>query len=169
MKVAFLDRDGTINRDYPDEKWKEIDSPEFLTDSIKGLKRLKGLGYELIIVTNQYIINDGAITYDQYNSFTEKLLYELDKENVEILDVFYCRHSASEKCGCMKPERGMFDAAIMKYENIDVNGSLMIGDSECDKIFAQNVSLRFLGISGGSLTNQDECYPSIHDAVNSLD
>ena len=30
MKVAFLDRDGTINRDYPDDIWSQIQYPEIL-------------------------------------------------------------------------------------------------------------------------------------------
>ena len=27
MKIAFLDRDGTINLDYPDKDWKYIQRP----------------------------------------------------------------------------------------------------------------------------------------------
>ena len=30
MKVAFLDRDGTIVRDYPDDEWKRKTVPEVL-------------------------------------------------------------------------------------------------------------------------------------------
>lgn len=41
LKIAFLDRDGTLIKDYPDEKWREIKEPEFLEGSIEGLKRLK--------------------------------------------------------------------------------------------------------------------------------
>ena len=40
MKVAFLDRDGTIIKDYPDEKWSSIKHPEFLEGSIDGMQKL---------------------------------------------------------------------------------------------------------------------------------
>ncbi len=30
MKIAFLDRDGTIIKDYPDREWANIKTPEFL-------------------------------------------------------------------------------------------------------------------------------------------
>ena len=50
LKIAFLDRDGTIIKDYPDEKWREIKEPEFLKGSIEGLKRLKEMGYDFIII-----------------------------------------------------------------------------------------------------------------------
>ena len=56
MKVAFLDRDGTINKDYDDNDWKHINNPEILDGNIEGLKKLKYYGYEIIIITNQYII-----------------------------------------------------------------------------------------------------------------
>ena len=39
MKTAFLDRDGTINRDYPDVEWKGKTEPE-LIDGMTGAQRL---------------------------------------------------------------------------------------------------------------------------------
>ena len=44
MKVAFLDRDGTIIRDYPDEVWPSVAQPEFINGCIEGLRRLQDLG-----------------------------------------------------------------------------------------------------------------------------
>lgn len=38
MKIAFLDRDGTINLDYPDQMWANVKEPEFLEGSFEGLK-----------------------------------------------------------------------------------------------------------------------------------
>lgn len=62
MKVAFLDRDGTIIEDYEDEKWKYVKEPVFIEGAIKALKAMKEKGYEIIIITNQYLINEGIIT-----------------------------------------------------------------------------------------------------------
>ena len=59
MKVAFLDRDGTIVRDYPDDEWKRKTVPEVLDGAIEGMQLLNQLGYAIIIVTNQYIIKIG--------------------------------------------------------------------------------------------------------------
>ena len=69
MKVAFLDRDGTINRDYPDDIWIRIQYPEILPGAIQGMKCLKEKGYEIIIVTNQYIIGERIISIEQYYEF----------------------------------------------------------------------------------------------------
>ena len=81
LKIAFLDRDGTLIKDYPDEKWREIKEPEFLEGSIEGLKRLKEMGYDFIIITNQYLINDGIISLNDYQQFTGKFLKKLKEEN----------------------------------------------------------------------------------------
>ena len=89
LKIAFLDRDGTIIKDYPDEKWREIKEPEFLKGSIEGLKRLKEMGYDFIIITNQYLINDGIISLNDYQQFTGKFLKKLKEENIDILKIFF--------------------------------------------------------------------------------
>ena len=87
LKIAFLDRDGTLIKDYPDEKWREIKEPEFLEGSIEGLKRLKEMGYDFIIITNQYLINDGIISLNDYQQFTGKFLKKLKEENIEDHDM----------------------------------------------------------------------------------
>ena len=53
---------------------EEIKEPEFLKGSIEGLKRLKEMGYDFIIITNQYLINDGIISLNDYQQFTGKFL-----------------------------------------------------------------------------------------------
>ncbi len=55
MKVAFLDRDGTIIEDYEDEFWRNVTEPVFIKGSIEGLKKIRQKGYEIIIITNQYL------------------------------------------------------------------------------------------------------------------
>ena len=40
IKVAFLDRDGTINQDYPDKEWEKVKEPELLNGSIEEMQRL---------------------------------------------------------------------------------------------------------------------------------
>ena len=53
MKVSFLDRDGTIIKDYPDREWGKIKIPEFLEGSIDALQHIKKQGFKIIIITNQ--------------------------------------------------------------------------------------------------------------------
>ena len=64
---------------------ERIKEPEFLKGSIEGLKRLKEMGYDFIIITNQYLINDGIISLNDYQQFTGKFLKKLKEENIDIL------------------------------------------------------------------------------------
>lgn len=149
MKVAFLDRDGTINRDYPDEEWRHIKEPEILPGSIQGMKYIVNHGYEIIIVTNQYIIGEGVISHDQYNDFNSKLLLELSENGVNIRDIFHCPHARKEHCDCCKPENGLIKQALNKYPNIDLAESFMCGDSLGDMKCAESFGLKFIGINLG--------------------
>lgn len=146
MKVAFLDRDGTINKDYADEVWSQKTEPEFLEGSLDAMKRLNELGYAIIIVTNQGLINEGYITEAEYEAFHGKLLLEVEKHDVRVLDTFYCPHSDLDRCNCRKPKPGMIEAALEKYADIELNESFMTGDSVVDMGLAKHFGLNAYGI-----------------------
>lgn len=147
MKVAFLDRDGTIIRDYPDSKWSKIKTPEFLEDSINSLQYIKSQGFEIIVITNQYLIGEGIITLDEYKKFSNSFLKTLKQNNVDVLDVFYCPHARSENCKCIKPNPGLINQALHKYPSIDLRRSFYVGDSLCDRELAKSFNLTFYGIN----------------------
>lgn len=146
MKVAFLDRDGTIISDYPDAAWANITEPEFLPGSILALKKLQTAGYQIIIVSNQYLINEGIITETQFQLVQNRLLDILKKQGIDILDCFYCPHTDSDDCQCKKPKPGMILAALKKYPEIDLKDSFLVGDSLVDIGLAAYFGLPAYGI-----------------------
>lgn len=146
MKVAFLDRDGTIIKDYPDNTWKNIKNPEFLNGSIEFLRYIRKQKFEIIIITNQYLIGEGIITLEDYKKFNYEFLKVLKQNDIDILDIFYCPHAKNENCKCIKPNPGLINQALSKYTNIDMSKSFYAGDSICDKELAQKFNLKFYGI-----------------------
>jgi D-glycero-D-manno-heptose 1,7-bisphosphate phosphatase len=146
MKVAFLDRDGTIIKDYPDEQWRDVEEPEFFPDSIAALKDMQSKGYQLIVVTNQNTIGEGIISMDAYTAFTGRLLSVLKKNGVSLLDIFFCPHTAAENCVCRKPKPGLIKKALDKYPDTDLSRSFYAGDSAADMALAERFALRFFGI-----------------------
>ena len=148
-KIVFLDRDGTINRDYPDEEWKNVKEPILLDNTIDGLKELKKLGYEMIIITNQNLISDKIITYEQYEDFSNKLINILKDNEITILKTYYCPHNDLDNCNCKKPKTGMIDQSLKDFD-IDLSNSIYIGDSYSDYELAKKFNLRFYGIKGKS-------------------
>lgn len=147
MKVAFLDRDGTIIKNYPDMEWAKIKTPEFLEGSIEALKYIQNKGFEIIIITNQYLIGEKIIKLEDYQSFNNLFLKTLKRNGVDILDVFYCPHTRSENCKCIKPNPGLINQALNKYPDIDLKESFYIGDSVCDMKLANIFNLEFYGIN----------------------
>lgn len=147
MKVAFLDRDGTIIKDYPDKDWIDKKSPEFLDGSIRALKQIRNNGFEIIIITNQYLIGEGIITLETYKKFNDLFLQTLNQNNVNVLDVFYCPHARSQNCNCIKPNPGLINQALFKYANINLSQSFYVGDSLCDMQLAKSFDLKFYGIN----------------------
>ncbi|MBB4822933.1 D-glycero-D-manno-heptose 1,7-bisphosphate phosphatase [Sporosarcina luteola] len=147
MKVAFFDRDGTIIEDYPDEKWTGITEPVFLRGAIDTLLQVRQRGYEIIIITNQYLINEGFITWEQYKEIQVKMVNELEKQHVDILAVYYCPHGRNEGCGCCKPETGMMLQALDQYPSIDLKRSFVIGDSVVDMELARRMGMKGFGIN----------------------
>lgn len=141
MKVAYLDRDGTISYDYPKEKWPEINHLKLIPGSIEALLKLQEDGYALIIVTNQHIIGEGIITEDKYHQVHDELISKLKDHGINILKTFYCPHSKAENCNCLKPKPGMIEAALKLYPEIDLNKSLYFGDRMADLLLAEHFNL----------------------------
>lgn len=147
QKIVFLDRDGTISKEYLDDEWKYIDTPELLNNTIKGLKKIKDLGYKMIILTNQNLIADGIITYKQYEDYNNKLINYLKENNIDILKTYCCPHNNMDNCNCKKPKTGMIDMCLKEFE-IDLSNSFYIGDRYSDYELAKKFNLRFYGIKG---------------------
>ncbi len=146
MKVAFLDRDGTIIRDYPDEDWRSAREPEFLPGAMDAMARLLALRYDLIVVTNQYLIGEGVLSLQEYHSFDRKFQNALAANGVRVLDTFFCPHARWEGCGCCKPKPGMIQQAMAKHPDIDLSQSFLVGDSAADAGLSAAFGLPFFGI-----------------------
>lgn len=163
MKVAFLDRDGTIIKDYPDRYWKYIYNPEFLKGSIYALQKIIEKDYKIIIITNQYIIGEGIISEESYYKFSEKFINILEKSKIDILDTFFCPHASNEDCECCKPKPGLIFQALRKYTNIDLKKSFLCGNSNCDFELAKYFNLKYFNIN--HKINNDNSFVSLSSII----
>jgi len=149
MKIAFMDRDGTIVKPYPDEEWQNVKEPEILDGAIETMREIIKRGYSIIILTNQYLIGEPEYNYTQsdYEEYTDKFLKMLSAGGVQVKDIFYCPHGRHEGCGCIKPNPGMINEALSKYPQIDMKESFLVGDSVNDMKLAECFSLRSFGVN----------------------
>ncbi|TSE05543.1 MULTISPECIES: D-glycero-beta-D-manno-heptose 1,7-bisphosphate 7-phosphatase [Aquimarina] len=139
MKTVFIDRDGVINEEV--KYLHKIQDFKFIDGALSSCKYLQSKGFHLILVTNQSGIGRGYYKMKDFNILNEWMLSKFDKQDINILDVFYCPHIPEDNCCCRKPKTGMFDEANKKYQ-IDKNNSWMIGDKESDIKAAHDFGIR---------------------------
>lgn len=173
-KAIFLDRDGTLNIDHG--YVHEIDQFQFIDGSIDTLKKLKEMGYLLVLVTNQSGIARGYFTEQQFLQLTEWMDWSLADRGVDLDGIYYCPHHPEgigefkENCDCRKPKPGMLLQAI-KELNIDPTCSVMVGD-KVDDIKAgisAGVKINVLVRTGKALTDEGESLASyVIDSIAGL-
>lgn len=143
-KCLFLDRDGTINKNYGYiGTYKNF---VWLKNSKKGIKYAYKKGYLIIVISNQSGVSRGYFTLNDCKKINLKINEELKKNNCKIHDFFYAYYHPKFKNNFSyldrKPNPGLFLKAKKKW-NIDFNKSFMIGDKITDKIAATKVKIKF--------------------------
>ena len=144
-KIAFIDRDGVINKKAPIHQHITKVSDFIFNEGIfLVLKKLRDCGFELIIISNQRGVGNGEMTLRDLQDIHEFMIKELKLKGIEFLDSFYCPHQKDE-CDCRKPKPGLMNQALEKYE-IDLKQSVFVGDSSTDELTAKAFGLDFWGI-----------------------
>ncbi len=143
-KAIFIDRDGTLLREPADEQIDSLEKVEFVPGAISGLKALTGLGYELVMASNQDGLGTPAFPEDTFRPAQNLLLNTLRGEGVVFDDILIDRHFPSDNSPCRKPGTGMFG----KYldGSYDLASSWVIGDRETDLQLAANLGVKGLQV-----------------------
>jgi D-glycero-D-manno-heptose 1,7-bisphosphate phosphatase len=147
-RAVFLDRDGVINvnplKGAYIRRWEEF---AFLASIFDWVRLFNMLDLLVIVVTNQRGVALGHMTMADVDDIHRRMLAEFVCRGCRVDDVFVCPHEEST-CDCRKPRPGMVLAAQRKWD-IDLAGSLLIGDSERDRGLAVRCGLRFLWAADG--------------------
>ena len=157
-RAVFFDRDGTLCRDAGFLKtWKDFE----VFEDIEELKKLKGLGFKLIGVTNQSGIGRGIVEEGFVN---EVNTFFMEEHGFNAF--YYCPHLPEDRCLCRKPSPGMLIRAKKDFR-LDLKGSYMVGDKERDIIAGEAAGARGVLIKEGSeVKNLKEAVEFIIKAEN---
>ena len=135
-KIAFLDRDGVINKDYG--YVHTLEELVWMEGALSGLRKLLELEYELFIVTNQSGIARGYYSEDQFHIFMDAMIGKLKLEGIDILGYDFCPHhpeglieNLSIVCDCRKPKPEMVQKVLHK-EKVSGKDCILIGDKLTD-------------------------------------
>ena len=141
-KAIFIDRDGTLLREPADEQIDALEKLEFVPGAISGLRALTGLGYELVMASNQDGLGTPAFPEETFWPVQNLLLRTLEGEGVVFDDILIDPSMPEEHSPNRKPGTGMFG----KYldGSYDLAASWVIGDRETDRRLAENLGAQAL-------------------------
>lgn len=157
-KALFIDRDGTIIVEpMPSEQVDSFEKFEFIPGAISGLKSLVGLGYELVLASNQDGLGTESFPYEEFIGPQELMLKTLAGEGVEFDDILIDRSFPADNLPTRKPGTGMFGKYLSG--EYDLAASYVIGDRATDAALAANLGCKaiLLSAAGGQAadTQQD--------------
>ncbi|WP_372716731.1 D-glycero-alpha-D-manno-heptose-1,7-bisphosphate 7-phosphatase [Novipirellula sp.] len=154
-RCIFLDRDGVINvKANPGEYIRSWDEFHWIDNTIDWIRLFNAMNFLVIVVTNQRGVARGLMTQAKVDAIHEQMVAELAAKEAFIDDVFVCPHEIGS-CDCRKPQPGMIHAARDKWD-IDVQRSLMIGDSESDRQLAFHCKMGFIEVHDGRISDVEQ-------------
>ena len=139
-KAFFIDRDGTIIAEPADEQIDSLEKLSFVPGAISGLKSLAGLGYELVLATNQDGLGTASFPEESFLPAHEKMLATLRGEGVRFDDELIDRTFERDNAPTRKPRTGMFTRYM--DGSYDLAASYVIGDRATDMLLARNLGAR---------------------------
>lgn len=144
--AVFVDRDGTINEhvEYLSEPKRLVEIPK----SFAALKKLRELGYRVIVITNQPGIGLGYFSKEDFFAVNREMMRQAAAVGAAIDKIYFCPHSKAEKCECRKPEPYFLKRAAQEL-NIDLGGSYVIGDMTSDIQLGKNGGCRSILVQTG--------------------
>jgi D-glycero-D-manno-heptose 1,7-bisphosphate phosphatase len=146
MKVALLDRDGTVIVDPPDLRVDKIEKIELFDDSISSLKYLAENDFSVIYITNQAGIEEGRLTEEEFWRIHEEVLRRLSASGVNVLKTYVNGEmKRDDNTDWRKPGPKMLLQAAEEF-NLDLSQIYMAGDNQSDIDAAINA-----GCKGGIL------------------
>jgi imidazoleglycerol-phosphate dehydratase/histidinol-phosphatase len=144
-RVLFLDRDGTLNEEPPDEQVDSLEKIRLLPGVIPALLELKRAGFSFVMITNQDGLGTESFPQAKFELAHQFILGLFATQGIEFDAVFVCPHFKSENCACRKPKVALVQDYLATTA-IDKSRSYMIGDRDTDLEFAANIGVAGLKV-----------------------
>jgi imidazoleglycerol-phosphate dehydratase/histidinol-phosphatase len=161
-KVLFVDRDGTLIEEPPDEQVDSVEKIRFMPGVFDALRQVQRAGYKLAMVTNQDGLGSASFPQTAFDIPHQFMLDAFSSQGVEFDAVFVCPHRKSDGCACRKPNTQLVEAYV-RDQRVDLDASVMVGDRETDMEFARNLKVRPMLVRRHG--TQAETWPAIMQSL----
>jgi len=140
-KILFVDRDGTLIVEPPDEQIDSYEKFALIDGVIPALRRCVAAGYELVMVTNQDGLGTSSFPQADFDGPQNLLLRILRSQGVVFRDIAIDSSFAHEGKDTRKPGIGLM-RSYLAADDWSRAASAVIGDLETDLQFAANLGVR---------------------------
>ena len=140
--TLFHDRDGVINERVFDGYVLSIKDFIFKEGVLENACLLFGKFAHVFIVTNQQCVKKGIISKASLDDIHDWMSEQFLKEKAHIDEVFVATELNNKDSRRRKPNLEMGLEAKMKFPNVDFEKSIMIGDTDSDISFGQNLGMK---------------------------
>ncbi|HEY8930345.1 MAG TPA: bifunctional histidinol-phosphatase/imidazoleglycerol-phosphate dehydratase HisB [Mucilaginibacter sp.] len=150
QKLLFIDRDGTLILETPDEQIDSFAKLTFYPGALQYLPKIAAeLDYELVMVTNQDGLGTASYPEDTFWPVQNLVLKTFENEGVKFSNICVDRTFPAENAPTRKPGVGM----LLQYfdtEKYDLANSFTIGDRKNDVLLAHNLGAKAIWLNDGS-------------------
>jgi imidazoleglycerol-phosphate dehydratase/histidinol-phosphatase len=145
-RVLFVDRDGTLIEEPPDEQVDSLEKLRFMPGVFAALGALRRAGFRLVMVTNQNGLGTPRFPQSAFDTPHRFVIDAFASQGIEFDAVFVCPHLPADGCGCRKPRPGLVEG-YLRETAVDLAASAMVGDRDTDLEFARNIGVRGLRVA----------------------
>lgn len=149
-RILFLDRDGTLIVEPPDEQVDRLDKFALVDGVIPALLKLKSAGYEFVIVSNQDGLGTPAFPREAFEGPQRLMLQVFASQGITFSAVHIDPHRPSDNAPTRKPGIGML-LDYLRAGTLDFAASAVIGDRDTDLELARNLGVRGFRIGPGHM------------------
>lgn len=157
-KVVFVDRDGTLVEEPPDEQVDRVEKVRLMPGVVPALLEIRRAGFALVMTTNQDGLGTPSFPEAHFQAAQQFILGLLASQGIRFDAVCVCPHVANDGCECRKPSAGLVRDYLDAHP-VDRGASFVVGDRDTDLQFARNLGMTGLRVQldGGA----DETWEAI--------
>jgi len=154
-RVLFIDRDGTIIRETPDEQIDSFEKLTFYPEALYYLAKIaRELDFELVMITNQDGLGTAIFPENTFWPVHNLIIQTFANEGVVFKEQFIDRTFAKDNSPNRKPNTGLLTNYFS--DAYDLENSFVIGDRLTDIELAKNLQAKGIFINDNTQLGTDE-------------
>lgn len=158
QRVLFIDRDGALIVEPPDQQIDSIAKLRLADGVIPALLKLRDAGYVFVMVSNQDGLGTTSFPEAAFREPHEFLRRLFNSQGVYFAAEFFCPHFEHDDCNCRKPRTGLLED-YLRTVTLDREHSYVIGDRDSDLELARNLGVQSIRAAAGG--GPGEAWPDI--------